>query len=125
MPTRKAHLTDFGKSFGERLAKLRKAAGYSTRTFGAEVGISNRMVFYYENECERVPVYLLPVFARILGVSTDQLLGVEEIKDKGKHRNSRLWKRFNEVEKLPPGQYRQIVQIIDAFLERAKLKKES
>ena len=125
MSKTKSELAEAGKSFGKRLARIRKAAGYSQRGFAAEVGIAYRMVAYYEKETERLPIYLLPVFAKVLGVTTDQLLGVEKVKDNGKHRNSRLWKRFSQVEKLPPVKYRQIVQVIDAFLEREKLQEKS
>ncbi|MEW6367108.1 MAG: helix-turn-helix transcriptional regulator [Acidobacteriota bacterium] len=37
--------TDSG-TFGQRLARLRSAAGYSQRALAAEIGISHRMVAY-------------------------------------------------------------------------------
>jgi hypothetical protein len=40
-------------------------------------------------------------------------------------RDTRLWRRFSQVEKLPNQQRKQIAQILDAFLEREKLKKAS
>lgn len=123
MPKRKAQLTEEGKSFGERLARFRQAAGYSQRELAAETGISQRMVVYYEKECERIPVQLLPVFAKVLGISADQLLGLEKTKDNGKRQDSRLWRRFSQVEKLPPPKRKQIVQLLDTFLESKRLKK--
>jgi len=122
MPRRKKQITEFIKDFGERLAQLRQAAGYSQRDFAAEVGISQRMVVYYESECERMPIHLLPLFARVLGVSTDQLLGIEKIKSNDRRKDNRLWRRFSQVEKLPPSLRKQIVQILDAFLERERLR---
>jgi transcriptional regulator with XRE-family HTH domain len=121
MPKRNKELTKVGKSFGERLANLRHAAGYSQRDFAADVGISQRMVVYYEKECERIPIQLLPLFVKALGVSADQLLGLEKEKSNGKHRDNRLLRRFSQVEKLPAQLRKQIVQILDAFLEREKL----
>jgi hypothetical protein len=35
------------------------------------------------------------------------------------------WRQFSQVEQLPQSQRKQIVQILDAFLEREKLKKAS
>ena len=121
MPKRKTQLTE-AESFGERLARLRQAAGYSQRDFASEVGISQRMVVYYEKASERIPIHLMPLFAKALGVSADQLLGIEKVKDNGRSRDNRLWRRFSQVEKLPTNQRKQIVQILDAFLEREKLK---
>jgi hypothetical protein len=40
-------------------------------------------------------------------------------------RDTRPWRRFSQVEKLPNPDRKQIVQILDAFLEREKLKKAS
>ena len=83
------------------------------------------MIAYYEKETEHPPTHLLPVFAKALGLSTDQLMGLEQTVDKGKQRDNRLWRRFSQVEKLPSPKRKQIVQILDAFLESEKLKKAS
>jgi hypothetical protein len=50
-------------------------------------------------------------------------LGLEKIKYSVRHRDNRIWRRFSQVEKLPTTQRKQIVQILNAFLEREKLKK--
>jgi hypothetical protein len=39
----------------------------------------------------------------------------------GRTRDNRLWRRFSQVEQLPQSQRK----ILDAFLEREKLKKAS
>jgi hypothetical protein len=67
----------------------------------------------------------LPPLAKALGVSSDQLLGIQRVKSSGGTRDNRLWRRFSQVEQLPQSQRKQIVQILDAFLEREKLKKAS
>ena len=104
------------ETFGERLARLRKTAGYSLRELAAEVGVSHRMLVYYEKHAEHPPAHLLPQLARALGISTDQFLGVETVKPTGRARDNKLWRRFSQVEKLPPPTSKQIVQILDAFL---------
>jgi len=116
MLKKKSRLKEDGEGFSRRLARFRQAAGYSQRELAAEIGISHRMVAYYETEAGHLPTHLLPRLARVLGVSTDQLLGVKEVKRNGRVRDSRLWRRFSQVEKLPPGERRPIIQFIDAFL---------
>jgi transcriptional regulator with XRE-family HTH domain len=125
MPKRKMALTGKSESFGERLAGLRQEAGLSQRDLAAEVGISQRMVAYYEKQTAHPPTHLLAILAKALGVSSDQLLGIKEVKSNGRTRDNRLWRRFSQVEQLPQSQRKQIVQILDAFLERDKLKKAS
>lgn len=122
MPKRKMLLEE-EETFGEKLARLRQAAGYSQRDLAAELGISQRMVAYYEKETEYPPTHLLPLLAKVLRVTADQLLGLEKEKGNGRHHDNRLWRRFSQVEKLPTPLRKQIVQILDAFLEREKLKK--
>jgi hypothetical protein len=37
-----------------------------------------------------------------------------------KQKDSRLWQRFSQVEKLPPDKRRKIVDLLDAFLAAGK-----
>ncbi|MCC7081054.1 MAG: helix-turn-helix transcriptional regulator [Burkholderiales bacterium] len=73
MPKRKTAVID---SFGERLVQLRKAAGYTQVEFAAEIGITQRMVAYYEAPDAHPPAHLLPQMAQALSVGTDVLLGM-------------------------------------------------
>lgn len=123
MPKRKVQLKEDEESVGERLERLRKAAGFSLRELADEIGISHRMLVYYEKHAEHPPTHLMPQLAKVLGVSTDQLLGVEKVKGNGRTKDNRLWRRFSQVEKLPPPKRKQIVQILDAFLGSEKVKK--
>lgn len=52
MAKRKVQGTDSSESFGARLTRLRKAAGYSLRELATEVGVSHRMLVYYEKHSE-------------------------------------------------------------------------
>jgi DNA-binding XRE family transcriptional regulator len=61
MSKRKVRLNQKGESFGDRLARLRQAAGLSQRDLAAEVGISQRMVAYYEKETGHPPTHLFPL----------------------------------------------------------------
>ncbi len=67
--------------------------------------------------CASHTVPLLPQLAKVLGGSADQLLGMEKEKANGRVRDSRLWRRFSQVEKLPPAQRKPIIQLLDAFLQ--------
>ncbi|MFN7219792.1 MAG: helix-turn-helix domain-containing protein [Burkholderiales bacterium] len=109
-------------SFGERLAQMRKAAGYTQVEFAAEIGITQRMVAYYEAPDAQPPAHLLPQMAQALGVGTDVLLGMSAPRPVKKVAASRLERRLIEIEKLDARAKRQITQILDTFLEREKLK---
>lgn len=123
MPKHKVE-TDSDETFGQRLARLRKEQGYSQRDLAAEIGISQRMLAYYEAQSEHPPTKLLPLLVAVLGASADELLGIRPPKQR-RAPDQRLWRRFKELEQLPPQQRRQLLQIIDAFLERERLRKKA
>jgi transcriptional regulator with XRE-family HTH domain len=118
MPNRKTVID----SFGERLAQLRKTAGYTQVAFAAEIGITQRMVAYYEAPDAQPPAHLLPQMALALGVGTDVLLGMSAPRPVKTAGASRLERRLIEIEKLDARAKRQITQILDTFIEREKLK---
>jgi len=109
--------------FGARLARLRQQAGFSQRQLAAQLGISQRMVAYYERQTDRPPADLLPLLSEVLGATTDQLLGVKSSKANARVTNQRLWRRFKQIEKLPPAERRHLLGVIDAVLDRHRLTK--
>lgn len=112
MPKRK---TQEAETFGKRLARLRKAAGYSQRSLADELGISYRVVAYYEAQTEHAPTHLLPALADALGISADQLLGREPVSPRKAPENRRLLRRLRLVEKLPPRARQAVLEHIDAL----------
>ena len=124
MPKLKVQI-DKKKSFGERMARLRYVGGYSQRDLARETGVSHRMIAYYEKQAEYPPTHVLPILAKALGVSVDQLLGLEKIKTNGKNKDMRLWRRFNQVEKLEAKEKRQVLQLLGTFIERDQLKRKT
>jgi transcriptional regulator with XRE-family HTH domain len=111
--------------FGARLAELRKAAGVTQTALAAEIGISQRMMAYYEGPVAQPPANLLPLIARALGVSIDALLGVETSPRRAKATDTRLQRRLAQIEKLSVQERRQILQVLDALIERGQLKQKA
>ena len=110
--------------FGARLAALRKAAGFTQVELAAELGISQRMAAYYESPRATPPANLLPAIARALSVSIDDLYGHAPpkkrlVKQEG---DSRMRRRLLAIDKLDAADKRQVLQVIDAFIERGQLK---
>jgi transcriptional regulator with XRE-family HTH domain len=124
MPKQKTHEA---ASFGQRLTALRKAAGYTQQELADEVGVSRRMIAYYEGQSEHPPTTLLPAIAQALQLSTDELLGLESpaTKRTGRPRDNRLQRRLQQIESLPPEERRQLIEIVDAFIERGQLKRRA
>ncbi len=117
--------TDVIDGFGSRLARLRKAAGFTQVELAAEIGITQRMVAYYEAPGAQPPAHLLLQLAQALGVSVDVLLGLAEPRRPRMIATNRLERRLLEIEKLDFKAKRQITQLLDSFIEGEKLKRRT
>jgi transcriptional regulator with XRE-family HTH domain len=115
-----------GQGFGPRLAALRKAAGFTQHQLADELGISRRRIAYYEAESEHPPANLLADLARVLNLSTDQLLTDAPLKRQAKATLSpRLERRLKQIERLSPKSKQQLMTIIDTFIEAEALKQRA
>jgi transcriptional regulator with XRE-family HTH domain len=120
MPKKQRHA-----GFGKRLVELRKRAGYTQAELAAEIGMSRRMMAYYEGQSAHPPTHLLVDIAQALHLTTDELLGAVPVKKTSAPRNRRLHRRLEQIEKLAPTEKRQVLQVLDAFIERGKLKRKA
>lgn len=107
-----------------RLAGLRKQAGITHTALAQEIGVSQRMMTYYEGPTAHPPADLLPAMARALGVSVEALLGTETAKRRTKAVDTRMQRRLQQIGTLPPEERRQLLQLVDAFIERGQLKRK-
>ncbi len=106
------------ESFGNRLARLRRDKGFTQTELGEAIGVSQRVISYYERETKKPASKLLPQIARVLGVSTDELLGLDKAMPDARTRDARLLRKFKEVEKLPASDRKAIIQVIDAMVAK-------
>ena len=113
-------LTEFGK----RLSAIRKQAGYTQTDLAKELGISQRMISYYESDTEYPPASLLPDLVKLLGVTSDELLGIAPLK-KARQPDTRLLRRMQQIEKLDSSKKRQVLQMIDTMIEHAQLTQQT
>lgn len=104
------------EGFGERLSQIRKSRGLTQAEVGKAVGVSNRVIAYYEQDGAQPPGAMLVDLAKALRVSTDQLLGLKLPKEKRSPRTARLMKRLQKIEALPPSDQRTVLKILDSLL---------
>jgi len=120
-----AQRTNGHESFGARLAALRKAAGYTQAALGAELGVSQRMIAYYESPEANPPATMLAAMATILAVSVDVLVGVTPIPKRCGTGNRRVQRRVQQLEQLGPQEQRQVWQLVDVLVKRERLKRQA
>jgi transcriptional regulator with XRE-family HTH domain len=106
------------EGFGERLADLRKAMGLTQKQLGEKVGVSNRVIAYYEGETDYPPAHLIEPLAKALKVSSDELLGLKRIKQQLSPEHAALWRRLKKIETLPKRDQKALLHYLDALVSK-------
>ncbi len=97
--------------FGERLVRLRKAAGFTQHDLAAQIGVSRRVVAYYEGETKHPPTQMLPRLAQVLNVSVEILLqGNGEGEAEAAESNEPLAERVKDEYPCPPAAHDAVVR---------------
>lgn len=104
------------EGFGARLAELRQEKGWTQAELGRAVGVSNRVIHYYEQESAQPPGALLIDLAKALEVSADELLGLKAKRLATSPKTARLLKRLRRVEELPAADQRAVLKFVDALV---------
>jgi transcriptional regulator with XRE-family HTH domain len=109
--------------FGKRLAKLRKANGMTQQQLGDQVGVSRRVIAYYEAETDYPPVHILVPLAQALNVSNDELLGAKDNKAPLDPKLAALWRRLKVLETFSDKDRKAVLQYVDVIAEKNKAQK--
>jgi transcriptional regulator with XRE-family HTH domain len=118
--------TTANNAFGERLKQFRVAKGWTQTDLGEHIGISQRVVAYYETEGGTPAPELLIKLADALDVSTDVLLGRRSDRkhtSRPRPKNLRLLRQFEQLEQLPPEDRKTVMKMIDTLAERSGKRK--
>lgn len=102
---------------GERIAALRKARGLSQEALAEVMGISRKQITDYETGKARMNDEMLARFSLVLGVSSDQLLGLKDIDDLESIPALRVTRRIRDLEKLPEQKRKAILKTLDDLLK--------
>lgn len=108
----------FFMALGERITQLRKARGMTQTQLAETLGVSQQTIQAYEVGRRRIQVSALPVVARILSVSLEELFGAAE------QAAPRWQQQIEAISKLPETQQRFVAQVLDAVIERSQLKRK-
>jgi transcriptional regulator with XRE-family HTH domain len=103
--------------FGQRMARIRKAKGYTQVELAKRMDIIQVLISDYE--CDKLRPYheMIVRLAKALDISTDELLGVKLIKTKSSKVSLKLQRRMKKIDVLPPAKQKIILQTIDTFIK--------
>lgn len=110
-------------TFGKRLARIRRSCSLTQTDLGKKVGLSKRMVAYYECQSQHIPSTILPALAKTLRVTTDELLGLKNLKIKDPEISMRLQTKLRLINKLSPRQRKSVTDFIEGlYLKQTQSK---
>ncbi len=106
----------FFKTFGKKIAELRKEQGLTQSQLAELLGLTQQQVGHFEVARRRVPVSMLPTLARTLGTSVEELLG--EGKKPGKRGPApKLQRHLERIQQLPKARQRFVLEMLDTALQ--------
>lgn len=109
----------FFVQLGTQIAELRKAQGITQIQMAETLGVSQQTINSYEVARRRIPVSALPVLAKLLTVSIDELLGEETQEINGKRGPvSKLQQQIDRVSQLPRSKQKFVIEMIDTVIQQ-------
>lgn len=113
-----------------RIKQLRKEKGLSQAQLAKEVGISNQIISFYENNKREPKIETWQALADFFNVSVPYLQGIEDKRNNG-YSKEYIYKCLDDAYKEnwidPTGQIKGggFRKTVDAYLKQAKIKKPS
>lgn len=100
---------------GERIAQARQQAGLTQKQLAERLGVTQRVVTYWEREAVGLRADQLSNLAEALEVSSDYFLGREN-KRRGNGPAGRARQTFEKVSRQTRTQQKKILDVVDALL---------
>ena len=117
-----ASTPDGAALIGQRLSSLRKAKGLTQVDIAAALGVAQGLVSKYERGDRLLHGELIIEFARLLGVSSDDILGINSRRSKpaAPAVDKTLARRLAQLQTLPRRDRDALLRTLDAFLKSSR-----
>jgi transcriptional regulator with XRE-family HTH domain len=114
------------ETIGQRIARFRKAQGFTQQQLADRIGIARTLVTDYETGRLRLNDEMIIRVSFALSVSADVLLGLSQSQGTQTVPDLKVTKRLKEIESLPARQKKSLLLTIDNYLKaNQKAKEES
>jgi transcriptional regulator with XRE-family HTH domain len=106
-------------SIGVRIAQMRRDKGLTQKELAERLEVTQPVVSDYENDVIRIPADVIGKIARVLEVTSDELLGLRSA-ERGRAgvKNRRLSRRLQAIDALPKRDQEALLRTIDAFISK-------
>ena len=101
---------------GHNIKILRKQKGWTQIDLAEKMGCTQGIITAYENGHKSPSVDKITTLAKLLDVTVDELIGGTERKSPEAPKNPKLWKKFEQLQKLPAMDKRTVFRMIDGLM---------
>lgn len=106
-------------SIGERIKKHRLKNNLTQKVLSVQLGLTTKMISFYENDERTPPADILIKLSKIFSVSTDYLLGLSEEKKDGLL-SAMEFELLDDFRVLPKEEQEEIIEIQKMKIRRIK-----
>jgi transcriptional regulator with XRE-family HTH domain len=111
---------EFFVALGTRIAQGRKDSRITQLQLAQTLGVSQPTINAYELGQRRVPVSMLPLLARTLGVNVEALIGDGPGAPRRRRAAPKLQQHLERISALPKPRQRAVMDVIEAMLAQAR-----
>ena len=102
--------------FGKRLSAARKEAGLTQLELAERVGVTQRVIAYWERESIGLKADQLAALSDALGASVDSLLGLSSQPKRRGGPAGRAKRVFDQVSSLPRSKQQRVLDMLETIL---------
>ena len=110
--------TSFFENLGRRIAELRKQQGYTQAQLADMIDVKQYVVASYETGRRRPSAALIPELARILGVTVEELIGIDQDRRKPGP-TPKLQQQIEQLQRLPKSKQKFDSEFLETVLQQA------
>ena len=108
----------------KRISALRKKKKYTQTELAKKIKSTQKLISDYEIGRVRPNPEIIVKLAIAFGVSTDELLGLKDIRLIDNKPDKKITQRIKEIEKLSTSEQKFVLRAIDALIISAKVKNQ-
>jgi len=101
---------------GQHIADARLHAGLTQTELASRVGVSQRVIAYWEREAVSLRPDQIDALADALTITADDLLGRQSSRPRGPGPVGRAKRLFDSISRLPRHQQEKIISILEPFV---------
>lgn len=109
----------FFKAMGARIAAAHKASSLTQVQLADAMSVSQQTVASWEVGRRGVPVSVLPLLARTLGVAAEALIGASERPNAKRGPTPKLQQQVERLSRLPRTKQRVVIEMLEGLLAQA------